>query len=78
MAPQRLQVLLLKPLQRDLPGEMVQLVLKCLLPKREDLSSVSSDHIKSQECWCSLEILTSQRNKQVDSQGLLQASLANL
>lgn len=77
MAPHRLQVLLLKPLQRDLPGKMVQLV-KCLLPKCEDLSSVSSDHIKSQESWCSLEILTSQRDGQVDFQGLLQASLANL
>lgn len=56
---------------------MVQLV-KCLLPKREDPSSISSDHIKSQESWCSLEILTSQRDGQVDFQGLLQASLANL
>lgn len=77
MAPHRLQVLLLKPLQRDLPGKTVQLV-KYLLPKREDPSSVSSDHIKSQECWCSLEILASQRDRQVDSQGLLQASLVNL
>lgn len=42
--------------QKGLTGEM-NLQIKCLLPKREGLSSDPSTHVKSWEWWCHGQVL---------------------